>query len=49
MINIFIGDSMTQSEKNLKEIMESLPPETPEITYIILKSQAKTKRRKSLL
>ena len=40
---------MTKSEKNLKEIMESLPVDTPEITYVVLKSQFKNKRRKSLL
>ena len=40
---------MTKSEKNLKDIIESLPAETPEISHIILKSQFKNKRRKSLL
>ena len=40
---------MTKSEKNLKEIMESLPADTPEITHVVLKSQFKNKRRKSLL
>ena len=41
---------MTKKDKNLKDIMESLPSDTPEITYVVLKSQCPKKGyRKSLL
>ena len=39
---------MTKSEKNLKDIIESMPQDTPEITHVILKSQIRSKK-KSLL
>ena len=40
---------MTKKEANLKEIIESMPSDTPEITHVILKSQLKKKGyRKSL-
>ena len=40
---------MTKKEQNLKTILESLPTDTPEITHIVLPSQIKNKRRKSMI
>ena len=39
---------MTKSEKNLKEIMESMPKDTPEIQHIVLKSQFGSKRKRMM-
>ena len=36
---------MTKKEANLKEILESLPAETPEVAHIVLKSQFNRKRK----
>ena len=34
---------MISKEQNFKSIIQSLPSDTPEIKYVILKSQLKTK------
>ena len=39
---------MTKKEQNLKDIIESMPQDTPEITHVILKSQCSKRKRKSL-
>jgi len=36
---------MTKKEANLKEIMESMPETTNEITHVVLKSQFGTKKK----
>ena len=43
------GDDLTKKEQNLKEILENMPQDTPEITHVVLKSQMKKRGyRKSL-
>ena len=38
---IEINSFMTKKDQNLKEILENMPQDTPEITHVILKSQMK--------
>jgi len=39
---------MTPSEKNLQEIIQSMPQKTNEISHVILKSQVRMKQNCSL-
>ena len=36
------------SQENLKQIIQSMPSDTPEITVVVLKSQFKNKQKVSL-